>query len=116
MKKALLPIGIMVLLASPAMADPGAFFGITYNFSGSVGLSLKVLSNNKEDRGVVGAGVSYFPMTNKFGLDASAGYLFQNGEVTAGWDFLQNSPQVGIGFVNTKSSSNNPPPPPPPDD
>src|SRR5574343_938277 len=114
MKKAICAIAMTTLIAAPALAEPGAFFGINYNFGGSVGLSLKILSSNKEDRGVVGAGVSYYPMTNKFGLDASAGYLFRNGAITGGWDFLQSAPQVGLGFVNTKSTSNNTPAPPPP--
>ena len=57
------------------------------------------------------AGVPYYPLTSKFGVDAGASYLFKNGAITLGWDFLNKTPQVGIGYVNTKN--NNPASPPP---
>jgi hypothetical protein len=120
MKHHLALIGMLLAGATPAIADPGVFLGVTYNFGGSVGVSLKLLSTNKEDRGALAAGVSYYPTTSKFGIDAGAGYLFKNGAVTLGWDFLNSNPQVGIGYVNTKdnnpASPPPPPPPPPPED
>jgi hypothetical protein len=76
--------------------------GVTYNFDGSVGVSLKVLSTNKEDRGAVAAGVTFFPRTNKFGIDVGAGYVFRNAAVTLGWDFLNSNPQIALGYVNTQ--------------
>jgi hypothetical protein len=118
MKHHLALIGMLLAGATPAIADPGVFLGVTYNFGGSVGVSLKLLSTNKEDRGALAAGVSYYPTTSKFGIDAGAGYLFKNGAVTLGWDFLNSNPQVGIGYVNTKDNNpaSPPPPPPPPED
>lgn len=117
MKKQWALIGMMFAAASPAIADPGVFLGVTYNFGGSVGVSLKVLSTNKEDRGALAAGVSYYPATSNFGVDAGAAYLFKNSAVTLGWDFLNSNPQVGVGYVNTKDdrpAASAPPSPPPP--
>jgi hypothetical protein len=105
MKKRLALISILLAAATPAVASPGGFFGVTYNFGGGVGISLKILSTNHEDRGAFAAGVTYFPLTNKFGIDAGAAYLFRNGGATLGWDFLNGSPQVGAGYVNTKSDT-----------
>lgn len=97
---------LMLAGSSVAQADPGVFFGVTYAFGHStsgLGLSLKVLSTDKEDHFAVGAGVSYYPLMsgNKFGVDVGVGYLFDNAAVTVGWDFM-HSPQIGIGYVDTK--------------
>lgn len=99
-----------------AFADPGVFAGVVYNFgsTSSLGISLKVLSTNKEEHGAVAGGVSFYPLakTDRFGVDLGAGYLFQNGAVTLGWDFMQSRPQVGVGYANTEDDKKNPPPAP----
>ena len=95
-----------------AQADAGFMLGISHNFGGSTGLTFKVLSSNKQDRGVVALGVSYFPGddNNKFGVDLGVGYNFRRGAATVGWDFLHQQVQAAIGFSDTKK----PPPPPAP--
>jgi hypothetical protein len=102
MKKTLSAMSILLLSASPAFADPGVFVGLTYNFDGAVGIALKVLSTNKQDRAAAALGATYFPQTGKFGLDVGAGYVFKNGAVTFGWDFLNKTPQMGLGYIKTK--------------
>lgn len=103
MKKYFAVIG-MILACNGAMAGPGVLVGISYNFGGSVGLTLKVLSSKEEDHAVAAVGVSYFPMSKerKLGLDVGAGYTFKNGAVTIGWDFLGQQAQVGLGYLKTK--------------
>jgi len=106
MIKPLIFISLM-LTCGLAQADPGAFFGITYDIGSSlsgVGVSIKALSTNEEDKAAVDLGISYFPLANedKFGVDLGVGYLFQNGAVTLGWDFLNSKPQLGVGYVNTQ--------------
>jgi hypothetical protein len=108
MYKPMFLAGVLMAGSGAALADPGVFFGVTYSFGqvkpeAGLGLSLKVLSSRKEDSGVVGAGVTYYPLlsSNPFGVDVSAGYLFKDVAVTVGWDFL-HSPQVGVGYVNTR--------------
>lgn len=97
---------ILIGSSAIAVADPGLFLGVTYAFGQSspgVGLSLKVMSTNREDKVAVGAGVNYYPWLsgNKFGVSADVGYVFQNAAVTAGWDFM-HSPVVSVGYMNTK--------------
>ena len=96
---------LLLLFTAPVFADPGISIGVVYNFGSQsdLGVSLKVLSTDEEDKGAIGAGVSYFPVSKskKYGFDLSAGYVFENGAATVGWDFLNKNPQVGIGYVNT---------------
>jgi len=113
MKKSSSVLAMLLLLSSSfVMADAGIFAGVVYNFGAksNFGISLKVLSTDEEDKGAIGAGVSYYPGndSNKFGMDLSAGYVFKNGAVTLGWDFLQSQSQLGLGFVDTDDDDNDP--------
>ncbi len=111
MKKYLVFLGLFLLSsATTAIANPGILFGLSYNFGGSVGLSLKVLSTNKEHHGALAVGTSYYPLTKKFGLDAGAAYLTKDAAVSLDWDFLNNTPQVGVGYINTQKAYDAPPP------
>ena len=117
-------ISSFVLTSGLAKADVGIFLGLSYAFGGGgPGVSLKVLSSDEENKAVVGAGVSYYPMSAKhLGADISVGYNFKNFGVTAGYDFLQSGVQIGAGYVNTDDDDQSrspapvvvPPPPPPP--
>ena len=92
-----------------ASANPGVSFGVVYAFGagGGPGISLKVLSSNKEDRAVAGVGASFYPLatSNRFGVDANVGYLSKDFGATIGWDFLQQGVQLGVGYVNTKDNN-----------
>lgn len=91
------------LAATAAQADPAVMFGINYNFGGGgPGLSVKVLTSDREDRTVGSVGASYYPMMNRVGLDLGVGRTFQNGAVTVGWDVINSAPQASIGYVDTR--------------
>ncbi len=102
------------LLASCTWSHAGAglMLGFSYDFGGSAGVTLKVLSTNKQDKALVAAGVSYFPSdtTNVWGVDVDAGYNFRHSAATLGWDFLHKKPQVAVGW----SPTHKPPAPPAP--
>lgn len=98
-----------------AQAGAAGFFGISYALGtslGDIGITAKVVSDDDENTGVLGAGASYYPFAEekKFGLDASVGYLFKNSAVMAGFDFLKWKPQLSVGYVNTEDSSSAPAP------
>ena len=95
-----------------AQAGPGLMLGICYNFGGSAGVTLKILTTNKQDKAVLAAGVSYFPSdaTNQLGLDVDAGYNYRRSAATLGWDFLHSDVQAAVGYSATKK----PPAPTPP--
>ncbi|MDD5358802.1 MAG: hypothetical protein PHI02_00915 [Sulfurovaceae bacterium] len=112
MKKLLIAMGILFIGSTYVNAGiapvqntkshPTAFLGVTYSFGGGVGISLKALSTNKEDSGVVSGGVTYYPLTNKFGVSLGGGYLVKNGAATLEWDFLNGTPIFNAGYAKTK--------------
>jgi len=108
-------IASAVALASVgAQAGAGYMLGVVHNFGGSTGITFKVLSSDKKDRGVAAVGLSYFPrQASPLGFDVGLGYTFKNGVITGGYDFLSNKPQLGIGLSNTKDRSVAPAPAPP---
>ena len=113
MKNFLIILGISAITTSSINADslpppakpnynPAAMFGVTYNFNGGFGLSLRVVSSNEEDKPVLSAGVSYYPMTEKFTFGLGGGYVFKNGAATLEWDFLNSMPEFSFGYVDTE--------------
>jgi len=96
-----------ILPFATAHADPAAYIGLSYTFSGNVGISAKVLSDDEENNAVIAAGASYYPFAqNKFGLDLSAGYAFDNAAALIGYDFLQHSVQGSLGWADTEDDNN----------
>ena len=97
-----------------AHADPGFMIGLSYNFGGSLGVTAKILSTNKQEKAVAAVGVSYLfgESKSKFGVDLSGGYNFKH-DVTAtlGWDFMNSQVQTAVGVSSTKKkhSSSTPP-------
>jgi hypothetical protein len=103
------------LLASCTWSHAGAglMLGICYDFGGSAGVTLKILSTNREDKPLVAGGVSYFPSdtANPWGVDLGAGYNFRWSAATLGWDFLHSKVQGSFGYSPTKTPPASPPPP-----
>jgi hypothetical protein len=95
--------------STSVMADAGVFVGVVYEFGPKpdIGLSLKVVSDDKTDKAVGALGVSYFPSsTHKLGADISVGYtlddVLDDSVITVGYDIFKKKPQVGIGYMDTK--------------
>ncbi len=88
-------------------SNPVAMVGIAFNFGGksskeSLGLTVKILSSDRQDRFVAAAGVTYFPWApNKFGLDIGGGYNFEKVTALVGYDLLNKKPQASLGYTNT---------------
>ena len=88
-------------------SNPVAMVGIAFNFGGKIskesfGLTVKVLSSDRQDRFVAAAGVTYFPWApNKLGLDVSGGYNFEKVTALVGYDLLNKKPQASLGYTNT---------------
>jgi len=85
-------------------AGAGLMLGVAYDFGGSAGVTLKILSTNKQDKPLAAAGVSYFPgdTVNVWGFDVDAGYNYRYSAGTLGWDFLHSKVQAAVGYSPTK--------------
>ena len=117
MKRIVLVSFLLFGFVAQAQAGAAGFFGISYALGtslGDFGITAKVISDDDENTGVLGAGASYYPFAEekKFGLDVSGGYLFKNSAVMAGFDFLKWKPLLSVGYVNTEDSSSAPAPAP----
>jgi hypothetical protein len=111
----LIPIALLITLPFTIQASPAAFVGISYSFGGNIGLSVKLLSDDKEDKVVAAIGASYYPTAmNKFGIDIGAGYTFNNAAAIVGWDFLQKSPQISAGWADIEDDKSRSTPAPAP--
>jgi hypothetical protein len=116
MKKTLLAALVATLgsTAGPAAyAEPGVMIGISHNFGGSTGITLKLLSTREKNKAALAAGITYFPWAtgSAWGADVGLGYTFNRGALTVGYDWLNNQFQLSLGAANTRR---NPPPPAPP--
>ena len=118
MKKSLLATVVATVCSAvgmPAHAEPGVMLGISHNFGGDTGLTLKLLSTDRRDKVAAAVGVSYFPWatTRSWGFDTSVGYTFRHGALTVGYDWLNGQVQLGLGAANTKSKASPVPAPAP---
>lgn len=92
---------LMALATTSVHADPTAFVGLSYNFEDKIGITAKVLSNDKKDKVVAALGATfYLDSQNSFGMDASAGYTFDDAAVLLGYDFLLESPVISAGWAD----------------
>ena len=93
------------LLTVPAFAEPTFMLGLTTTFGGDqggqIGISARVLSERKNDEFTGVAGVTYFPTTDSWGLDAGIGYNFNKNTTAAiSYDFLNNGVGLSAGWSN----------------
>jgi len=100
---------ITVMATGPAFADPAAMVGLSFDFghddwTQGVGLTAKVLSSDEQDHLVGALGATWFPMDQQkpYGIDLGVGYTFDNTAVTAGYDFINMTPQVSAGWADTQ--------------
>lgn len=98
---------LSLMTMSPALADPGVMVGISYDFGHflgvpGLGVTAKVTSSDRAHHFIAGGGVSFFPFAaEKFGIDGSAGYNFDQGALMAGVDVLNLAPQISGGWADT---------------
>ncbi|SNY53984.1 hypothetical protein SAMN06297129_2694 [Pseudooceanicola antarcticus] len=95
-----------ILLSGAAHADPAVMLGLALNFGGAadtkLGLTTKLLSDNRPDQLVGAIGGTYF-FDGTWGLDVGIGYTFDEAAVTLSYDFINNAPQVAAGWANIET-------------
>jgi len=114
MKKVLIAAALAAM-SSSAFADPGVFVGVTYAFGANngVGITLQATSTRHENRGIVAAGVSFYPYAagQKIGIPIDVGYQWKNAALLGGYDLLLKEWELSAGYADTKGDAPTPPPP-----
>ena len=104
MKKTLLATLVASLGSAagpPAYAEPGVMIGISHNFGGSTGVTLKLLSTREKNKAALAAGITYFPWTSgsPWGADVGLGYTFDRGALALSYDWLNEQFQLSLGVA-----------------
>ena len=102
MKKLIIATSLFAT-GSAAMAGPMLMVGISHNFGGGTGFTIKLMSTNQEDKTAAAVGITYFPgaTDRRWGADVGVGHNFRNAAVTVGYDWLNRQWQVSAGVANT---------------
>lgn len=100
---------ISILAGTAVRSEPTMMLGLALNFGGgesaSLGVTAKVLSDNKPDSFVGAAGLTYFLEDGGyFGADLGVGRTFKNSAATLGYDFINNRPQISAGWAKTREA------------
>ncbi|HMN94420.1 MAG TPA: hypothetical protein PKC60_14410 [Hydrogenophaga sp.] len=111
MKRTLLA-SAFVIAAGTAQAEIGAFVGITYAFGSNqgMGFTVQATSSRKQDKAIVAAGVSFYPLAagEKIGFPVGLGYQWKNGVAVIGYDLLIKKPVVSGGITDTRRRTQTP--------
>jgi hypothetical protein len=106
MKKLLLSTAIVgSFAAAPAFSDPTLMIGLSWSFGGGaqggqLGISGRILSDNRRDEWVGAIGGTYYLGSGEFGADVGFGYNFSNTPMTLSYDFLNNQALLGLGWAD----------------
>ena len=106
MKKLLMSTAIVSsLTAVPAFADPTVMIGLSWAFGGGIqqgelGISGRILSDDKRDKWVGAVGGTYYPGSGEFGFDVGIGYTFSKTPMTLSYDFVNNQALLGLGWAD----------------
>jgi hypothetical protein len=108
MKKTFVAFTTLAILSTALHAENSphgtGLLGFNCTFSGSCGLTAQVVSTSKENAPAASAGVIYYfsgENTGQLGAMAGVVYNAKNVGLNVGYDFLNETPVYGAGFVNT---------------
>ena len=101
-----LAAGGLLSAASPAFADVNVMLGGTVSFGANrgteLGVTVRLLENNRAHESTLGAGVTFYPQSGNVGIDVFAGYLMDHSVFGFGYDLVQGGPIMSFGYVNTE--------------
>jgi hypothetical protein len=87
-------------------ADIGFAIGLNFTYEGDVGVTVKALSNDKNEKWLFAVGSSYYPFSeNKIGLDFGFGGSNFNIVGLIGIDILQDASYLSIGYANMSNTA-----------
>ncbi|MEX5683548.1 hypothetical protein, partial [Pseudomonas silesiensis] len=106
MKNIILAAALVSCAAPIALADIGAFAGLTYAFGANtgIGFTLHATSSRDENSAIASAGVSYYPfaVTPMFGIPVGVGYQGKNAAAIVSYDLLLRRFAIAGGYASTR--------------
>ncbi|MCU0926142.1 MAG: hypothetical protein MUF44_08895 [Hydrogenophaga sp.] len=109
MKKFVVTAALLVC-GSTAIAEPAVMLGVSYNFGGATGITLKLLSTNRQDRAALAVGVSFAPgrEANRWSWDTGLAYNFKSTSLALSYDWVPGEAQLSFGPANLKAPQSGP--------
>lgn len=103
--KKLITTTCLLASGSAAMAGPALMLGVSHDFGGETGITLKLLSTNRQERGALALGVSYAPgrESSPWSWDAGLAYNFKSVTLVLGYDWGPKQVQISLGAANLKA-------------
>lgn len=88
-----------------ATAGPALMLGVSHNFGGATGITLKLLSTNREDKAALAVGVSYAPgrEAQRWSWDTGVAYNFKRSSLVLSYDWVPRQTQLSLGLSNLKA-------------
>lgn len=103
--KRLLISTTLLAVTSAAIAEPALMLGVSHNFGGATGITLKVLSTNREEKAALAVGVSYAPgrEASRWSWDTGLAYNFKSTSLVLSYDWVPGQTQLSFGAANLKA-------------
>jgi hypothetical protein len=103
--KKLLATTLLLAATSAAIAEPALMLGVSYNFGGATGITLKLLSTNREEKAALAVGVSYAPgrEVSRWSWDTGVAYNFKSTALVLSYDWVPGETQLSFGAANLKA-------------
>jgi hypothetical protein len=110
--KKLLATTLLLAVTSAAIAEPALMLGVSHNFGGATGITLKLLSSNREEKAALAVGVSYAPgrEASRWSWDTGVAYNFKSSALVLSYDWVPGETQLSFGVANLKASAPAPAP------
>lgn len=103
--KKLITTTLLLASGSAALAGPALMLGVSHNFGGSTGITLKLLSTNREDKPALAVGASYAPGREAapWSWDTGLAYNFKSVSMVLSYDWVPQQVQLSLGVANLKA-------------
>lgn len=110
--KRLIATTLLLTSGVSAFAKPALMLGVSHNFGGATGITLKVLSTNRQEKAALAVGVSYAPgrEASRWSWDTGLAYNFKSTSLVLSYDWVPGETQLSFGVANLKAPAPAPAP------
>jgi hypothetical protein len=105
--KKLLATTLLLAATTSAIAEPVLMLGVSHNFGGATGITLKLLSTNRQEKAALAVGASYAPSreASRWSWDTGLAYNFKSTSLVLSYDWVPGETQLSFGLANLKAAA-----------